>query len=248
MKNIWIVALVGVWACAPENSGSSEPEGADDPAETAPATPEATQHALLSGKVTLGAQGDEESPVDGARVELAGTGIETLTDVNGRLELQAPVGRQTLVVRHDGHWGAAIVLDVPAAGLELEDDVNVIPPEIVDQVYAALGQDVDPAAGALFVDFETEYEGGGESVQLNVSHGAAFTFVDDAPVSSNTLVPDGESFVGFTNVPAGSVKIDAIGAPGNSACDLYPTAVEKWPVFAGVMTQVEARCADLRRR
>ncbi len=239
----WTALLMFALAgCLPTGGGGGGSN--DDPMEMAPSTPESEQRALVSGRVTRGGEGDDDTPVAGARVQLVGTEFEATTGDDGRFEIDAPVGRQTILAEHADYWGGAIVIDIPAAGIELTDDLTVIPESLIAQVYGALGVEVDPTRGILFVDFDTDHDGGGETASIDAAHDGAFTFDDDAPVASDTVAADGDSFIAFTNVQVGSTVVDAFGAPGATACDIQPAHVERWPVFPRTLTQVVARCAD----
>ena len=79
---------------------------ADPPSEPSVATPKEAEDYLVTGIVT----DENELPLPGATILLSGSGTGTITDINGKFELEVPNGEQTLLISFIGYLTREIIV------------------------------------------------------------------------------------------------------------------------------------------
>ena len=67
---------------------------------------------------------EDNEPVIGASVQVAGTQVGTVTDVNGRFELTAPAGSKTLRITYVGMEALEVAVSPKPLRIQLRNDLN----------------------------------------------------------------------------------------------------------------------------
>lgn len=184
--------------------------------------------------------------------ETGATRTTTVTLADGGFGVTVPLGEVSFVrVDADGYV-PRIQGYAPDTQNGETRDFYLTPIRTLEQVAAALRLTVSSTSGIVWIDFRDSQVGGygavftptvrAPSVTLDYSASSA-----GAPVVSTTTqsgVPNSELI--FVNVPAGGYLVSATNAPNAIPCvprtqGPMMTPI-RWPVFAGVMTQVDFNC------
>lgn len=238
MKNMaYLLVFLGVVACGDDEDDDTDMDATMD------ASADATETSVVSG--TVEAAGDEGGGfVEGATVTVLSTDAVATTDAQGFYSVQAPVGTVQLLVAKDEHWSRIVTINNPANGTT-DVDTEIVPNALVAEVAGALGDDIDAAKGVIFLDFDTEYQGGGESANVTTAEGS-FTFdTMGDPAEGTNLLAGGDSFLMFYGVPVGTTTVTVQGASGVNACVIDRADVASWPVQAATFTEVKVTCTPL---
>jgi hypothetical protein len=146
--------------------------------------------------------------------------------------------------RRQGFYSELHAASVPGGGFRMDLDMRT--PEALSQIFSRTPNKVlDPRKGIVAIEL-IDAVGGGEGATLEPRGDPPV--VIDAPfnkdwnlVESDKMIPGGEQLVLYTNVPVGESRI-AYFAQAGTTCTARAPGVERWPIRAGVVTQVDAVC------
>ena len=231
---------LGAIACGGGDGGADAASGTDA------TTGDSASPGAITGTIRTAMTGEgAPAAAAGVTVGVLGGDATTTTDATGFYSLEAPAGLTRLVASKAEHWGTIYTLTHTTTDAT---DVNfeIIPNQLVADVSAELAAPIDPTDGVVFVDFDTEYAGGGEAADVTTSEGVLTFDAGNAVVEEGpNLVAGGGDFLLFYGVPAGTTTPTVTGASGVNTCVLDPAEATTYPVQAATFTFVHAVCTPL---